>query len=117
MNKNKQSNPVRLIAFFLTGVILICTFGFTVDGWQSADKSQVQESPQVNGKPDENIMSPENNESGTENTPEEPEIYIPAYTNRLTGLECSEEIAAKTHLAFIMNADADCYGIGEDYES
>ena len=34
MNKNKLSNPVRLIAFFLTAVVLICTFGFTADGWQ-----------------------------------------------------------------------------------
>ena len=33
MNNKRTSNLLRLIAFFLTGVILVCTFGFTVDGW------------------------------------------------------------------------------------
>ena len=37
MNNKKTSNPVRMIAFFLAAVILICTFGFTVDGWQFKD--------------------------------------------------------------------------------
>ena len=38
MNKKLSSNPVRPIAFFLTAIILACTFGFTVDGWQTGDR-------------------------------------------------------------------------------
>ena len=111
MNKTKISNPVRLIAFFLTGVILICTFGFTVDGWQNTDKQQAQQDSDTNNEQGDKTETPVDKEHESENTPEEPEIYIPSYTNRLTGLECSEELASKTPLAFIMDANTDCYGI------
>ena len=110
MTTTKTSNPVRLIAFFLTAVMLICMFGFTVDGWQNAEEpSQNQESVNDSAQNDEGTLSgatpPE------EETPQEPEIYIPKHVNKLTGLEVGEEIANAQPLAFIMDSSCDSYGI------
>ena len=105
MNKIKLSNPVRLIAFFLTAALLISTFGFTVDGWQIGNKGE--KSPF-----DGPFSSPNDGENTTTNRiPEKPEIYIPAYVNRLTGVETSEIEALKGHLAFIMDPSISSYGI------
>ena len=104
MNKFKLSNPVRLIAFFLTAVVLICTFGFTVDGWQIGNyySNNEQQGP----------FSPPDNEENTEtNSPSEPEIYIPEFVNRLTGIEISEEEATRAHFAFILNPTLSTYGL------
>ena len=104
MNKFKLSNPVRLIAFFLTAVVLICTFGFTVDGWQigNYDDNNDQQGPFLPSTGGENTET---------NTPSEPEIYIPQFVNRLTGIEISEEDALRGHFAFILNSALSCYGL------
>ena len=108
MNKNKLSNPVRLIAFFLTTLVLICTFGFTVDGWQIdgsiIDGDDIGMFPTTSDK--------ENEEDTTvNNTPDEPDIYIPEFVDRITGLEVSEEISKNAHLSFVMNPNLPSYGI------
>ena len=108
MNKTKTSNPVRLIAFFLTGILLTCTFGFTVDGWQLKDEP-INEGPGDNFI-DNSILTdqaPNDEDSVDEN----PEIYIPAFINPLTGLESTEEFSKNKHLAFVMNSNEACYGI------
>ena len=38
MNMCKGSSLVRLIAFLLVAIILVCTFGFASDGWSFKDK-------------------------------------------------------------------------------
>ena len=112
MNKTKLSNPVRSIAFFLTAIILACTFGFTVDGWQMANDGIDNN---TNPPEDENSASgditdnPDTDEQ--EQMPEEPEIYIPEYTSRLTGLEISEETKNAVMLAFVMSSGLPTYGI------
>ncbi len=115
MNKNKLSNPVRLIAFFLTAVLLICTFGFTVDGWQinfpsNKDQSSAQLPEQVPDSSVENQI-PEENEPNQE--PETPEIPDVKYYNRITGLECTEQISSNSHLAFVMNPQLPSYGVSD----
>lgn len=109
MNKTKLSNPVRSIAFFLTAIILACTFGFTVDGWQDDNDG---ENHGGNAVDDNNvdIGDIENGENEDE-IPDEPTIYIPEYTDRLTGLEISEIEANARHLAFVFNPDMPLYGI------
>lgn len=112
MNKTKLSNPVRLIAFFLTAVILICTFGFTVDGWQNNDADDTPSKEDKNNE-DEGEGT-EDLPTDTDPEPEEPKepvIYIPEFVNRLTGVETTEEISKTTPLAFIMNGEESCYGI------
>ena len=108
MNKNKLSNPVRLFAFFLTAVVLICTFGFTVDGWQIEGGNGKNESigmfpnpPNDDGKGDTTVDTP----------PDEPEMYIPEFVDRITGLEVNEDMAKGAHLAFVMNPQLPAYGI------
>ena len=112
MNKTKISNHVRLIAFFLTAVILVCTFGFTVDGWQNKDGQNSP--PNEDNKESSENDDPTDAPADTNPPPDEgeiPDIYIPKYTNRLTGLECSEEIVNNVPLAFIMNSEDKYYGI------
>ena len=106
MNKTKISNPVRLIAFFLTALVLVCTFGFTVDGWQNIEDKGDLPSGELTQKEDT-----EDRPTVTLPVPDEPEIYIPEYINRLTGLETTEEISKTTPLAFIMDSVEGCYGI------
>ena len=107
MNKTKISNPVRLIAFFLTAVILVCTFGFTVDGWHRTN-GNVSSLPNDKNNEDNNDIQTGNKPE--QDLPENPDSYIPEFTNRLTGLETSEEISKSATLAFIMESD-NCYGI------
>lgn len=105
MNKTKISNPVRLIAFFLTAFLLVCTFGLSADGWQTDE-----------GQKDENITQNPNasdDNSSINDTSDIPEIYIPKFINRLTGIETDEADAQIPHYAFIMNGDSPLYGIWE----
>ncbi|MBQ7326084.1 MAG: DUF3048 C-terminal domain-containing protein [Clostridia bacterium] len=113
MNKNTLSNPVRSIAFFLTAIILACTFGFTVDGWQAEKEDEKDENIAQNPEQPAEDTEGENKEEDTEQEqlPEEPEVYIPEHTNRITGLEVSTELAGATSLAFVMNAELPAYGI------
>ena len=101
MNKFKLSNPVRLIAFFLTAVVLTCTFGFTVDGWQIISEEE-----------DKDVGPfPPLDDALTGANPSEPEIYIPQFVNRLTGLETTEDAARKSYFSFVMDSTLPSYGI------
>lgn len=102
MNTKKMSNLVRMIALFLTAVILTCTFGFTVDGWAIKDNPHGEIPPQYN----ETVPG-----DNTTEIPEEPEVILPKYINRLTGLETSEELSCKAAISYIMDKSAPCYGI------
>ena len=107
MNIFKSNSQIRLLAFFLVGVILVCTFGFTVDGW-SIGKETDEGFANGDITLDENSASVDESET-TENEVEE--IYIPKYTNYLTGLETSEEMAKKRAVALVLNANTASYGV------
>ena len=107
MNKTTTSNPVRLIAFFLTAIILTCTFGFTVDGWADLSDEPKDEGEKL-PEGDDNNQSP----SLPEDIPtDEPEIHIPEFTDRLTGLEISKEEAELVSIAVVMDSSLPLYGI------
>ena len=110
MNNNKLSNHVRMIAFFLTAVILICTFGFTVDGWQ-VNANDI--TPPSNDKtPNTDVKDdPSRDDQNSNEQAGAPDVVIPDYINSLTGMETTEEISEYSPLAFIMDADDSCYGI------
>ena len=102
MKNSKTSNLLRVIAFFLTGVILVCTFGFTVDGWAQDNIDQPGYSPPTD---DENTKV---DNPPADVTPEQPELI---FYNPLTGLETTEELASKAPLAYIMDKGAPCFGL------
>ena len=111
MNKIRLSNPVRLIAFFLTAILLIVSFGFTVDGWQAVERPGGTPPVSMTPPTDDPVGEDEGkNPDNDGNLPEEPK---PIFYNRLSGLECSEELSLKAHLAFIMNPSLDSYGASE----
>lgn len=108
MNTSKASNYGKLIAFFLIAAILLCTFGLAAEGWQPiTDEPDSGKIDDTNDEADENKDG--NNEPDEEN--KEPEIYIPEFTNSLTGLETTGEIARLRPLAFVMNSTSPMYGI------
>ncbi len=104
MKSSKTSNHTRPVAFFLIAVTLIFTIGFAAGGWQSISNNQ-ENSGEV---ADESNKTDNNN---NDIPPKEPEIYIPQYTNYLTGLEVSSEEANKKPIAVIMNSLMPLYGI------
>ena len=110
MYNTKLSNHVRLIAFFLTAVILICTFGFTVDGWRVSANDIAPPSNDKTPNTDESDDSTGDDPGKNEQTGK-PETVIPDFINSLTGMETTEEISKKSPLAFVMDADDVCYGI------
>ena len=109
MNKTTTSNPVRLIAFFLTAIILTCTFGFTVDGW-----ADLSDDPNDEGK-DKPSNSEDSNQFPSlpedDQTSTEPEIHIPEYTHRLTGLEITKGETGLINIAVVMDSTLPLYGI------
>ncbi len=107
MNISRSNSTVRLIAFFLVAVILICTFGFTVDGWSFKKKGDnISTGSENNNITDDKTAETPNTDIPT-NT--EPEIYIPEYVNSLTGLETTEELSKKRPIAVVMNTDNASY--------
>ena len=96
MNISKSSSIIRLIAFFLVAVTLICTFGFTVDGWGLKDNNTSIISGNNNNN--NNSINDEALESPDTDLPvnNDHEVYIPEFVNALTGLETSEELSKKT---------------------
>ena len=110
MNKTKLSNPVRLIAFFLTAFLLVCTFGFSADGWQIGENPG-EDNSTINPNAPSNGNNDSENGSITDDISKEPEIYKPKFINRLTGIETDENSAEKAHFAFVMNGDSPLYGI------
>ena len=108
MNNTKLSNPVRLIAFFLTAFLLVCTFGFTADGWQSDDTAKNENSDGPLIVPPETTDREQN--TNDDLSPNIPDVYAPQFVNRITGLEIDEKFATKAHLAFVLDSNA-FYGI------
>ena len=94
MNNIKLSNHVRLIAFFLTGAVLICTFGLTVDGWQSFNNDS------VNNKKDNDLL----NDTLSDIHDEE------CFFSLLTGLSTTEDKATEKPFAFVFDS-IKSYGI------
>lgn len=113
MNKKKTSNPVRLIAFFLTAFLLVCTFGFTVDGWQIGEDSDSKGTSALPSDPSSNNRNEGDNQNSdnSNKVPDSTGQYIPEYINRITGVEVSKEISNRAHLAFVMNPILPSYGI------
>ena len=105
MNNNTTSGLLRPIAFFMVSVLLVCTFGFTVDGWQ------------INNNASEGIIYDEFSHiqdvvGGTEeNSDENNAPKIPDYTNYLTGLETTEELSKTKPISILMNSNTASYGI------
>lgn len=106
MNISRSSSTIRLIAFFLVAVILICTFGFTVDGWSFKKNANINIGNEKNNISDDKIAGIPNEDIPT-NT--EPEIYIPDYVNSLTGLETTEALSKRRPIAVVMNTDSASY--------
>ncbi|MBR4835707.1 MAG: hypothetical protein IKU99_01730, partial [Clostridia bacterium] len=100
MNTKRTSNLLRSIAFFLTGVILVCTFGFTVDGWLVKDENDPTEDFPTDGEIPEDVI-PE--------IPAEEEKVI--YYNKITGLETTEELSKLAPFAYVMEKNSPLFGL------
>ena len=103
MNNAKTSNYGKIIAFFLIASILLGTFGFAAEGWQSSlpdDSSAEHEKDDTDGVQDGLLGQ----------APSEPE---PVYYNPLTGLATTIEASVIRPLGFVISTDAPFYGISD----
>ena len=100
MNTKRTSNLLRSIAFFLTGVILVCTFGFTVDGWLVKDENDPTENFPTDGEISEEVIP--------EIPPEEEKVI---YYNKITGLETTEELSKLAPFAYVMEKNSPLFGL------
>ncbi|MBQ8321929.1 MAG: DUF3048 C-terminal domain-containing protein [Clostridia bacterium] len=109
MNTSIRGNYVKLIAFFLVAALLVAAFGFATEGWwdgttPDADSSKVDAD---SNKADND----KNTQKEPENEQKEPEMYIPEFTNALTGLETTEAASRRRHYAFVIDPDSPLYGL------
>ena len=104
MNKAKRSNLVRVIAFFLIATIMVCTFGFTSDGWLIDSSTNISSNNNTQGSSGSLVgQKPPESEKI-------PEIYIPEYINALTGLETTKDKVGDIPLSLVMDPDSPLYG-------
>lgn len=110
MNISKAGSYGRLIAFFLVAVIVLCAFGFAVEGWQ------VQDTGTTPGNYDNGIANGNTNPPSDENAQnaqpsEQQKPTPPQYTDSLTGLEIGAQDTALKHLCFALDSNAPLYGL------
>ncbi len=103
MNTKKSGNYGKLIAFFLIAVILVGTFGFAAEGWQSMTQNESD-----SGKVDE---SSDKTDENKDDETKEPEIYIPEFVSYLSGLETTEALARRRPIGFVMDSASPLYGV------
>ena len=107
MNNSKAGSYGRLIAFFLVAIILLCAFGFAVEGWQPAN--QRDPNTITPGTDDTDKNDNKDTSGDTPIQPEEPKI--PDYTDPITGLEIAEADSRIRYIAFVIDSSAPLYGI------
>ena len=109
MNITKSSGLIRLIAFFLVAIIMICTFGFAVDGWKlSENPNKNQEIASNSASSDQATGEGADEDGDNQNVPE---VYIPEHINLLTGLETGEDLSKRKPVAFVIDSSSPVYGI------
>jgi hypothetical protein len=107
MNKLKSTGVIRLIAFFLVAVVLVCSFGFTADGWHISGNAQQNKNENINSSTGNNsVQNGQNSE-----TPTPPNDYIPSYINPLTGLEITKEQSSLRPIGFVLDGLSPLYSI------
>lgn len=106
MNTSKTSNYTKIIAFFLVASILLCTFGFAAEGWQSTGDNKATDEEIKEENPPE-----VNDDMGTSDNIQTPEPEPPLHLDPLTGLEVSPTTAASRPLAFFIDSDSPVYGL------
>ena len=106
MNKEKANSYGRLLVTFLVAVILVFTFGLVADEWQRANGAK----PDSEGD-DPTVEAPEDELPGGEDTEAGAVPEPPKYYNPISGLECTEEISEKSHLAYTVHSNLPFYGV------
>ena len=110
MKPTKSGNLYRVIVLILVATVLVCAVGFAADGWQKSPAPDSGKTEENNGNTDENTDGGKT--GGTPNKePEEPVIYIPEFTDALTGLETSERLAKIRPVAFVTENTQYLYGM------
>ncbi len=120
MNSTKQINTFKIVTFVLLAVLLVCTVGFAVNGWQGApeDEPESGENGGTTDNTDENTDgTPPSDDSITDGNgtkppiTEEPPAETPKFYSQLTGEEITEERFNTTPLGFVLDPSAPLYGI------
>ncbi len=120
MNSTKQINTFKVVTFVLIAVLLVCTVGFAVNGWQGApeDEPDSGENGGTTDNTDENTDgTPPTDDSVTDGNGTKPPTNdntvsgLPSFFSKLTGEEISEERSNTVPLGFILDPSAPLYGV------
>lgn len=112
MKSSKTNGLGKLVSFIVLAVLLICTVGFAVSGWQEPNKepdsgdngnTAVDTDGNTNGNP------PDNSTTLPDDTSPEPEA--PKFYSQITGLEITEAQYNTTPLGFVVDPSAPIYGL------
>ena len=109
MNKTKTSNLLRSIAFFLTAVVLCCTFGFTVDGWIPSNLANECVYADNSSLYYSDAFQPDNSSTNEENESLDSSEKI--YVNPFTGEKTESISSTKGSYAFVFDSCSALYGI------
>lgn len=107
MNKLKSTGMIRLIAFFLVTVVLVCAFGFSADGWQIFNDKEQNKNQSLNTGIGNN--SQQGGQDTETVTP--PQYNTPAYTSPLTGLEITREQSLVRPISFVLDGSSPLYSL------
>lgn len=121
MKTSKTNGLSRLLSFLLIAILLICTVGFAVNGWQSNPNDE-PDSGEVGDKTDKTDENTDGSQDSTDqndtqnqlppdsdNSP--PPIETPKFYNTITGLEIEETASFTTPLGFVLDPSAPLYGV------
>ncbi len=104
MKKPTSTGLYRLVLSIALIAMIVAVVGIAVDGWQAVDTP-----PSVPPSQTDQQTPLDPSEDKQEPTP--PAVYIPTYTNYLTGLETTAPLTATQPLAVVLHTDTRGYGM------
>ena len=111
MNTKKTNSYYRLLIGLFITVILIFTVGIVADGWQNTDSVIPEDENNGDGADDDSANADKNTETEKNEEASTPEEQTPTYIDPITGLETTEQLYGKRHMAFIFDSNSPLYGI------
>lgn len=108
MQKAKNGNLAKLVAFFLIATVLIIAIAISASGWQEKPDLEPESGNVDEGNKDDNA---DENTNGSDDDDVPTVAPTPIYNHYLTGLEISESESLIKPFAVVCDSDSPMYGI------
>ena len=115
MNNEKVGNLLRVIAVILIAVLALCLIGATAHGGfltpEDDDSTNADKEPNDENTPPPSQDTAPPDEDKPSDTEKEPEVVLPTFYSKLTGLAVSEEEYLKQSLALVYSQGSALYAV------